>query len=71
MYRFWSLRVGLLLACILGCQASSAQQSYDNGVREVPIGKDAFTVAEPTPGWVDQLPIPRGNNAAAGRRSSR
>ena len=63
MFRFWSLRVGLLLACILGCQASSAQQSSDNGVREVPIGKDAFTVAEPTPGWVDQLPIPEATTS--------
>lgn len=52
------VRVGLFAACILACQAASAQQGADKGFKEIQIGKNAFTVGDPTPAWVDQIPIP-------------
>jgi lipoprotein NlpI/transglutaminase-like putative cysteine protease len=47
-----------LLAGILGFQGVSAQQSADDRLKEVPLGKNSFTVGDPIPFWVDQLPLP-------------
>lgn len=62
MYLMRSLRAGLLLVaalgCLLGCHGAAAQQATDNGLKEVQLGKDAFTLGDPVPAWVEQLPIP-------------
>jgi lipoprotein NlpI len=58
MYLLRLVRAALLLAGVLGSQGASAQQSTDNGLKEVQLGKTAFTLADPPPAWVDQLPIP-------------
>lgn len=49
---------GVLLAGILGWQGAVAQQSADGRLKEVQLGKTAFTVGDPVSFWVDQLPIP-------------
>ena len=57
------VRAGLLLASVLGhgvlgYQGASAQQGTDSKLKEVQLGNDSFTVSDPIPFWVDQLPIP-------------
>ena len=58
MYLWRLARAGLLLAAIFGCQEASAQQGPYSKLKEVQLGNDSFTVSDPLPGWVDQLPIP-------------
>ena len=63
MYLGRLVRIGLLATVILGCHAASAQQTPDNGLKEVQIGKSAFTLGDPIPAWVDDLPIPATNSS--------
>ncbi|WP_076857633.1 DUF3857 domain-containing protein [Bradyrhizobium mercantei] len=62
MYLLRWLRAGLLLVaalgCLLGCHGATAQQATDNRLKEVQLGKDAFTLGDQLPAWVEQLPIP-------------
>ena len=73
MYLATLFRAGLLLATIpVSCpaiaqqnsaqqnsaQQNSAQQNIDNQLKEVQLGANAFTLADPVPSWVDQAPIP-------------
>ena len=50
--------VGVLLAAVLGAQGASAQQGADGRLKEVQLGKTAFTVGDPVPFLFEQLPIP-------------
>jgi transglutaminase-like putative cysteine protease/tetratricopeptide (TPR) repeat protein len=58
MYLLRLVGAGLLLAGVLGYQGASAQQGTDNKLKEVQLGKNSFTVGDPLPFWIDQLPIP-------------
>lgn len=59
MYLLRLVRAGVLLAAVVGCQVALAQQGPDNRLKEVQLDKTAFTLADPVPAWVDQLPIPQ------------
>jgi lipoprotein NlpI/transglutaminase-like putative cysteine protease len=50
--------IAALLACVLAIDGASAQQGADSKLKEVQLGKTAFTVGDPIPSWFDQLPIP-------------
>lgn len=57
MYLARLARTALALAGILGFHEASAQTA-DNQLKEVQLGTNAFTLADPVPSWVDQAPLP-------------
>ena len=48
----------LVLAGLLGFHDVASAQTPDNQLKEVQLGSNAFTLADPVPSWVDQAPLP-------------
>jgi lipoprotein NlpI len=57
------VRAVFLLAGMLGFQPAAAQTGADHQVKEVQLGNDAFTLADPVPSWVDVAPLPDTANS--------
>ena len=57
MYLAKSLRAGVVLAGLLVSHNVSAQPAPGQQLKEVQVESSAFTLADPVPAWVDQLPL--------------
>src|ERR1700712_3034127 len=57
MYLAKLARPALVLAALLSFHGSFAQAA-DNQLKEIQLGANAFTLADPIPDWVDQAPLP-------------
>lgn len=58
MYLAKIIRAGVLLAGLLVSHGVSAQQPPAQQLKEVQVGSNAFTLADPVPAWVDPTPLP-------------
>src|SRR5579872_33367 len=58
MYLSKSFRFSLVLLAVVGGREVAAQQSIDAHTKEVQLGTNSFTLANPIPSWVDLAPIP-------------
>src|SRR5579863_5082597 len=55
------IRTTLLFASVFGFCEAAAQQPAENPLKEVQLGSNSFTVANPVPSWVDLAPIPESD----------
>lgn len=52
------VRVCVVLAGTLASFAAAAQQNANAQLKEIQLGPNSFTLADPVPAWVDPTPIP-------------
>jgi hypothetical protein len=55
------IRSSLLFVSILGISEAAAQQTVESPLKEVQLGTNSFTIANPVPSWVDLAPIPESD----------
>lgn len=58
MYLAKVIRASVLLVGLLGFHDVSAQQPPGQQLKEVQVGSNAFTLADPVPSWVDPTALP-------------
>ncbi|MEA3173589.1 MAG: hypothetical protein QOF42_1000, partial [Gammaproteobacteria bacterium] len=61
MYLVRLVRASVVLAGIMVCSGVSAQQNIDNQLKEIQLGANSFTLADPIPPWVESTTIPDVN----------
>jgi lipoprotein NlpI/transglutaminase-like putative cysteine protease len=59
MYLAKFFRAGVVLAGLLVSHNISAQPAPGQQLKEVQVESNAFTLADPIPSWVEQLPLPQ------------